>query len=136
MDKSIRRVTRPHHVVGFDLNRKAECEHDEYGRSTADNTICKIPQLCAKEDFTLTLPEDTYHVRKTTSYERTTSNSGFPDQIFLQFFTWKASFHVVPATDEMVNHSDRRVSLGAGLRRCHIMNQHGDKCGPIVVDTE
>ncbi|KAF4458505.1 heterokaryon incompatibility [Fusarium albosuccineum] len=89
-----------------------------------------------KDDFTLALPEDPYHVRKTTAYQKGTSFREFPDQIFLQFFTLKTPFHIVPVIDDTVDSSDSGDIVGAGLRRCHIMDRCADKCGSIVIDSE
>ncbi|KAF4986487.1 hypothetical protein FDECE_15929 [Fusarium decemcellulare] len=112
-----------------------EDERDIYGRLITAGAMSATIGL-HKDDFTLTLPEDPYHVRKTTAYQKSTSFREFPDQIFLQFFTWKTSFHIVPVMDDTVDSSDSGHIVGAGLRRCHIMDRCGDKCGSIVIDTE
>ena len=60
-------------------------------------------------DFTLTLPEDPYNVRRASENQSAGSGSRanrggeFPDQRFLQFFTWKASFHIVAVARESPN---------------------------------
>ena len=113
---------------------KSETEvstHDNYGRPRQGpgmSASLKKP----REDFTLTLPEDPYHVRKSSASKSAGPGREFSDQIFLQFFTWHASFHVVPCTTTVAGDG----GLGLGLRRCHIMDQRGDKCGSIVVDAE
>lgn len=111
---------------------------DSYGRKSRYTSMLASRHI-PKIKFTLTLPEDPYNVRRVTEGSGSTIDSEFPDQPFLQFFTWKASFHVVPVTEKTQAHyaSDRdRQRLGPGLRRCHIMDQRGDKCGSIVVDGE
>ncbi|KAK4103565.1 HET-domain-containing protein [Parathielavia hyrcaniae] len=111
---------------------------DSYGRKCR-NASMFASRYVPKIEFTLTLPEDPYNVRRVTEGSGNTIDSEFPDQPFLQFFTWKASFHVVPVTEKTQAHyaSDRDGQrLGPGLRRCHIMDQRGDKCGSIVVDGE
>jgi hypothetical protein len=112
--------------------------HDNYGRPRHERGMSASLDK-PREDFTLTLPEDPYHVRKSSTSNSTGSNREFSDQTFLQFFTWHASFHVVPITVETTDsarHIEGSDSLGLGLRRCHIMDQRGDKCGSIVVDAE
>ncbi|KIX93367.1 uncharacterized protein Z520_11010 [Fonsecaea multimorphosa CBS 102226] len=105
---------------------------DPYGRLRQEGAMSDSLGK-PREDFTLTLPEDPYHVRKTSERYMAGSVQEFPDQIFLQFFTWRASFHVVPATANSGDQVDGG-DVGSGLRRCHIMDQRGDKCGSIVVD--
>ncbi|KAF2466592.1 uncharacterized protein BDR25DRAFT_293523 [Lindgomyces ingoldianus] len=120
----------------WDVKNYAIHRHDNYGR------LRQVGGMSAsldkpREDFTLTLPEDPYHVRKTSVSHRTGSYHEFPDQIFLQFFTWQASFHVVPITTETMDSAGHVGGcLGPGLRRCHIMDRRGDKCGSIVVNAE
>lgn len=113
-----------------DKSEIEESARDNYGRPRQGpgmSASLKKP----REDFTLTLPEDPYHVRKSSTSNSTGPGREFSDQVFLQFFTWHASFHVVPTTAETGG-----GGLGLELRRCHIMDQRGDKCGSIVVDAE
>ncbi|KAJ3546410.1 hypothetical protein NM208_g2011 [Fusarium decemcellulare] len=114
---------------------ETEDERDAYGRLITAGAMSATISL-PKDDFTLTLPEDPYHVRKTTAYQKGTSFREFPDQIFLQFPTWKTSFHIVPVMDNTADSSDSGDIVGAGLRRCHIMDRCRDKCGSVVIDTE
>jgi hypothetical protein len=88
-----------------------------------------------KVDFTLTLPEYPYNVRL-ASKSRTERHGDFPDLPFLQFFTWKASFHIVPVSEGGPGSGDGDAQVADGLRRCHITDQRGDKCGSIVIDAE
>ncbi|KAI1077542.1 heterokaryon incompatibility protein-domain-containing protein [Whalleya microplaca] len=90
--------------------------------------------------FTLTLPEDPYNVRTIEHWHQTGSslNREFPDQPFLQFFTWSKIFHVVPAKAQRKEHhgSHSNDDDNKELRRCHIIDRLGDKCGSIVVDAK
>ncbi|KAL2126110.1 hypothetical protein VTI74DRAFT_1673 [Chaetomium olivicolor] len=126
-------------------------EYDPYGRSlTASRTPASLFKNF-KVDFTLTLPEDPYNVRRATENQGsargpgTVRGSEFPDQPFLQFFTWKASFHLIPATvqswEQGHGGSDgpgrgQAPEIGHSLQLCHIMDRRGDKCGSIVVDSK
>ncbi|KAI0483401.1 heterokaryon incompatibility protein-domain-containing protein [Xylariaceae sp. FL0804] len=93
--------------------------------------------------FTLTLPEDPYNVRTTVRNGVTrASNTAreFPDQHFLQFFTWRTHFHIVRST---ANQGHLSNGLGINgthvvepLSRCDILDSCGDKCGSISVDSE
>ncbi|RYP62194.1 hypothetical protein DL771_009826 [Monosporascus sp. 5C6A] len=64
-------------------------------------------------DFTPTLPEDPYHIRKTSTSHSADSCHEFPDQNFLQFFTWQASFHIVTID---TRHSSGGVDAAASNR--------------------
>ena len=113
-------------------------DRDAFGRYLENSAKAN----CAgktQRDFKLTLPEDPYNVRTTKRSEDGLTRREFPDQPFLQFFTWKTSFYVVPtasaaATDPA--NSQPGGSVATGLHRCHIMDKQGDKCGSIVVDSE
>ncbi|KAI1386063.1 heterokaryon incompatibility protein-domain-containing protein [Hypoxylon trugodes] len=100
--------------------------NNPYGRRFLDGV-----ERCFKapRNFALTLPEDPYHVRTRENGDGTGGNDNpeFPDQPFLQFFTWRTTFHVVPVTANYVEEE---------LCRCHIMDQLGDKCGSILVDAQ
>jgi hypothetical protein len=101
---------------------------DAYGRPHTEDVTIHMP----KESFTLTLPEDPFHVMKTDTRTGAALSHEFPDQIYLQFFTWKTNFHIVPVDIESSSDSPSR----SGLRRCHIMDRRGDKCGSILIDVE
>ncbi|KAJ3575177.1 hypothetical protein NPX13_g4123 [Xylaria arbuscula] len=90
--------------------------------------------------FSLTLPEDPYHVCTTEENE----TPGLPDQPLLQFFTWRRRFRLVPTeplpspTDSFKARNGRNGGPRAPepLVRCHIHHSSGDKCGSILVDRE
>ncbi|KAJ3461258.1 hypothetical protein MRS44_009811 [Fusarium solani] len=118
-------------------------ETDKFGRSYS-GFATRLTESC---DFELTLPEDPYNVLTTeTTQTRTSSRSveEFPDQLFLQFFTWRANFHVKRSTAQ--SNSDPKQSpngpksiepeLGEALCRCEITDRRGDKCGSVIVDIE
>ncbi|KAM0417359.1 hypothetical protein ACHAPT_012675 [Fusarium lateritium] len=120
---------------------------DKFGRSYIDDsTLPKVsPNLSPK--FTLTLPEDPYNVLTTETTQASIpclSVEEFPDQPFLQFFTWRAHFHVVHSTAQS-NSDPKQLPNGQesteteaveALCRCEITDRRGDKCGSVVVDTE
>jgi hypothetical protein len=124
-------------------NADHDCEYDNYGRPSQSPSMLASLHI-RKREFTHTLPEDPYNVRKVTESLGRSIGSGagsgseFPDQPFLQFFTWKTWFHVVPVTAQSRSHGvdGGQGGLGPGLRRCHITDQRGDKCGSIVVDAK
>ncbi|EPE29985.1 hypothetical protein GLAREA_01145 [Glarea lozoyensis ATCC 20868] len=115
---------------GNDDLKSKEQAYDSYGRPRQGlGMSASLNQT--RDDFTLTLPEDPYHVRKSSKGGDAHPGREFSDQIFLQFFTWHARFHVVPTTPDVSSDG-----LGQGQHRCHIIDQRGDKCGSIVVDTD
>lgn len=115
---------------------------DRFGRSYHGGSIP------APMRFTLTLPEDPYNVLTTENMPASSSSrqidETFPDQPFLQFFTWRASFHVLRSN----SHSDLGANQPldgcessatepeAALCRCEITDRRGDKCGSVVVDND
>ncbi|KAI4690270.1 hypothetical protein J4E81_007422 [Alternaria sp. BMP 2799] len=104
-------------------------DHDQYGRPLRGGPL--VPMKHGKQfEFTLTLPEDPYHVRMTASSQLAGDLKEFPDQRFLQFFTWRASFHVVRSNEANVEGDN----VGKTRARCHITDRRGDKCGSIVVN--
>ena len=106
-------------------------DHDQYGRPLRGGPL--VPMKHGKQfEFTLTLPEDPYHVRMTASSQLAGDLKEFPDQRFLQFFTWRASFHVVRSNESNVEGND----VGATRARCHITDRRGDKCGSVIVNKE
>lgn len=106
--------------------------HDGYGRPyrrlLPDGSQVPLVEYA----FNLTLPEDPYHVRTSAPRRPTDGLKEFPDQPFLQFLTWRASFHIVRSTESDVRDDD----VGATRARCHIADRRGDKCGSIVVSKE
>ncbi|KAI4619107.1 uncharacterized protein J4E87_007694 [Alternaria ethzedia] len=112
------------------LERMANREaHDSYGRRLTGGPLDEI-QFKRRLDFALTLPEDPYHVRITASSQSAGDLKEFPDQSFLQFFTWRASFHIVRSSESNVEGDN----VGAARARCHITDRRGDKCGSVVVN--
>ncbi|KAI4608572.1 hypothetical protein J4E83_009008 [Alternaria metachromatica] len=112
------------------LERMANREaHDSYGRRLTGGPLDEI-QFKRRLDFALTLPEDPYHVRITASSQSAGDLKEFPDQSFLQFFTWRASFHIVRSSESNVELDN----VGAARARCHITDRRGDKCGSVVVN--
>jgi hypothetical protein len=105
------------------LPRTDDNAHDQYGRILPES-ICELP----RSTFSRTLPEFPYRV----SISQTTSVSDrqFPDQHFLQFWTWSAFLRVVPQEQ-----SDSQT-LGQGLRRYDIADYTGDWCGTIVLNAK
>ncbi|KAJ4248729.1 hypothetical protein NW762_012567 [Fusarium torreyae] len=123
-------------------------EFDKFGRAYLRRSkLSMVPKLPSPPVFTLTLPEDPYNVHTTeTTQTSMPSNSieEFPDQSFLQFFTWRAEFHVLRPD---VQNSLDPWQLPNGLKdthnesvqdlcRCEISDRRGDKCGSIVIDSE
>jgi hypothetical protein len=105
--------------------------YDSYGRPLRGSPLDAI-QYRRRLEFRLTLPEDPYHVKMTSPSQPAGGHKEFPDQQFLQFFTWRASFHVVRASGSNVEGND----VGATRARCHITDRRGDKCGSVVVNKE
>lgn len=104
--------------------------YDSYGRSMDGMALTSIP-AARRTDFKLTLPEYPYNVSRSSNHHGVgVVPSGLSDQPFLQFFTWRADFHVVRSM------TASGETLAEGLSRCHITDLGGDKCGSIVVDTE
>jgi hypothetical protein len=102
--------------------------YDEYGRPLKGAQLMAI-QGMNRLNFSLTLPEDPYHVRKAEPSPLASNAKEFPDQPYLQFFTWRTSFHVVRS-------DDAGDSVGKARCRCHITDRRGDKCGSIIVRDE
>lgn len=105
--------------------------YDSYGRPFKGGPLDTI-QYRKRLEFGLTLPEDPYHVRVTTSSKLAGGLKEFPDQPFLQFFTWRTSFHVVRSNEVNVEGDD----VGESRARCHIIDRRGDKCGSVVVNKD
>ncbi|KAI9734776.1 MAG: hypothetical protein M1818_006763 [Claussenomyces sp. TS43310] len=95
---------------------------DQYGRRLPPEVLHNIRDL-----FEQTLPENPYRV-KMVEYD-CEPNIEFPDQPLLQFWTWYASFRLLPAE------TDPSASIGDGLRRYDICDATGDWCGSIALDT-
>ncbi|KAI4649056.1 uncharacterized protein J4E78_008574 [Alternaria triticimaculans] len=118
-----------YHVPDLPDEDDARAGYDRYGRPLTWDTIDR-KGYTQNLKFRLTLPEDPYHVRTTASSQAVGGLKEFPDQPFLQFFTWRASFHVVRSTEVDVEGDD----LGETRARCHITDRRGDKCGSVVVN--
>ncbi|KAL1855810.1 hypothetical protein VTK73DRAFT_8470 [Phialemonium thermophilum] len=104
---------------------------DKFGRS-----YLGLPKSSpSTPEFELTLPEDPYHVHTTERSKdrrRASQDEELPDQPFLQFFTWKAHFHV-RRPDAQGNAATKPDAL---LCRCDITDRRGDKCGSVAIDVQ
>lgn len=81
-----------------------------------------------RHDFEKTLPESPYKVLLNRNPE---PDREFPDQPYLQFFTWTASLYLDPKEKS----DDDKVGE-EGLCRCDIADNNGDWCGSIVLDEQ
>ncbi|KAH9879409.1 hypothetical protein J1614_002849 [Plenodomus biglobosus] len=104
--------------------------HDNYGRRLQGGPWDVI-QHRDRLDFQFTLPEDPYHVKVTEHSHMANGLREFPDRPFLQFFTWRASFHVVRSAESRLGDD-----VGKTRTRCHIIDRRGDKCGSIIVNNK
>ncbi|KAK6858912.1 heterokaryon incompatibility protein-domain-containing protein [Apiospora arundinis] len=104
--------------------------YDNYGRRRQGATMSESLGK-NRGKFHLTLPEDPYHVNfADDSWEKAGLMKEFPDQPFLQFFTWHARFHVVRSEpDDAAAGEDE-------LQRCHVADWRGDKCGSLLVSNK
>jgi len=122
-----KRTRDDHNPIFHDIPRIVKPTHDSYGRPL------KVKRELGGECyFSLTLPEDPYHVRTASPGRSTDGLKEFPDQPLLQFFTWRTSLYVVRSSESDVRQDD----VGTTRARCHIADRHGDKCGSIVVSKE
>ncbi|KAH6857419.1 heterokaryon incompatibility protein-domain-containing protein [Alternaria rosae] len=124
--KRMRKFSRQ--ILDGVANREAQ---DSYGRPLRGGPLDAI-QYRKQLEFNLTLPEDPYHVRITASSQSAGDLKEFPDQPFLQFYTWRTSFHIVRSNESNVEGDD----VGVTRARCHITDRRGDKCGSIVVNKD
>ncbi|RSL64785.1 hypothetical protein CEP54_004599 [Fusarium duplospermum] len=120
---------------------------DKFGRSYIGESKLHRVSPKASPEFRLTLPEDPFNVL-TTETARTSlpprSVEEFPDQPFLQFFTWRGGFHLAlcdaenqPGPNQVPNGTAKtKADPSVALSRCDICDRRGDKCGSIVVDAE
>ncbi|KAF4968196.1 hypothetical protein FSARC_4386 [Fusarium sarcochroum] len=118
---------------------------DKFGRSYLGHSTLPRASTASSPGFTLTLPEDPYNVLTTEATQTSMPSSSveeFPDQPFLQFFTWRADFHVI-RPDIQSNLDPKQLSNGPDqtepvqdLCRCEISDRRGDKCGSVMVDSE
>ncbi|RSL86704.1 hypothetical protein CEP51_002635 [Fusarium floridanum] len=120
---------------------------DKFGRSyIGESTIRKVSPKPSSE-FNLTLPEDPFNVLTTETTRASLPPrfvEEFPDQPFLQFFTWRGGFHLArcdaekqPAPKQLPNGTAKTTTdPSVALSRCDICDRRGDKCGSIVVDAE
>lgn len=123
---------------------------DNFGRPYIQASVAhkktKVP-VGQSPRFTLTLPEDPYNVLTTETTQESLSPRSveeFPDQPFLQFFTWRTDFYLTRCAAQ--SHADHGQSPNGlenaateptePLRRCDITDHRGDKCGSVFVDTE
>ncbi|KAG4267401.1 hypothetical protein FPRO04_12961 [Fusarium proliferatum] len=120
---------------------------DKFGRTYLGLSTLPNVSTTSSPKFTLTLPEDPYNVLTTETTKTSIPSSSieeFPDQPFLQFFTWRAKFHVLRLeTQSNLDLPQRSNGVEAPqtepvqhLCRCEISDQRGDKCGSVVVDSE
>jgi len=77
-----------------------------------------------RDTFYRTLPEYPFRVSQTVPQ----SNHLQSDRVFLQFWTWSATFKLFPCDDSASE------DLGQGLKRYDITDYTGDWCGTIVLD--
>jgi hypothetical protein len=103
-----------------DQRREPTDRFDDYGRYLSQTILRN-----SYRRFQRTFPENPYRV-VVTEYS-CEADREFPDQPLLQFWTWSASLHVLPA-------AKRDEKLGAGLQRYDIADDKGDWCGSIVLD--
>ncbi|RSM05632.1 hypothetical protein CEP52_006177 [Fusarium oligoseptatum] len=120
---------------------------DKFGRSyIGESTLRKVSPKSSPE-FRLTLPEDPFNVLTTETTRASLPPrfvEEFPDQPFLQFFTWRGGFHLArcdaekqPAPKQLPNGTAKiETDPSVALSRCDICDRRGDKCGSIVVDAE
>ncbi|CAJ0550172.1 Ff.00g101020.m01.CDS01 [Fusarium sp. VM40] len=120
---------------------------DKFGRTYLELSTLPVVSKASSPEFTLTLPEDPYNVLTTETTQASipcNSIEEFPDQPFLQFFTWRAEFHAIrPETQSNLDFQQRPNGVEDAqtepvqhLCRCEISDQRGDKCGSVVVDSE
>ncbi|KAI4636866.1 hypothetical protein J4E93_010882 [Alternaria ventricosa] len=125
--RSLKRINSQR-TLDREANRGA---YDSYGRPLKGGPLDAI-QYRKQLEFNLTLPEDPYHVRITAASQPIGGLKEFPDQPFLQFYTWRAFFHVVRSNETGFEGDD----VGATRARCHITDRRGDKCGSVIVNKE
>lgn len=108
--------------LGYNSDQRHEPrDHfDDYGRYLSQTTLYN-----SHRKFQRTFPENPYRV-VVTDYSHEVDRE-FPDQPLLQFWTWSAALHVLPAIK-------RDEKLGAGLQRHDLADDVGDWCGSIVLD--
>ncbi|KAL7928733.1 heterokaryon incompatibility domain-containing protein [Trichoderma chlorosporum] len=130
----------------YDTERGSEV--DPFGRPLAESARARANGL-AKIYFELTLPEYPFHVPAAESQRRTTSYMEFPDLPILQFFTWSCDLRIATAeTNDAIELEKNELTNGVLLQadtqsssseefpiRCYIIDQRGDRCGSIVVDS-
>ncbi|KAF4449462.1 HET-domain-containing protein [Fusarium austroafricanum] len=129
------------------LSVRFSSQTDKFGRTYLGlSTLPKVSTDLSPE-FTLTLPEDPYNVLTTETTQTSIPSSSieeFPDQPFLQFFTWRTEFHVIRRETQSSLDLRQRPDGPEGaqtepaqyLCRCEISDRRGDKCGSVVVDSE
>jgi Heterokaryon incompatibility protein (HET) len=104
--------------------------HDAYGRL--------VPEEIAEQDsktFHRTLPENPYNVNM-EAYNPDPDKE-FPDQPILQFWTWHtSSLHITPSESHYppVTTTTNNLPL-PGLTRYDILDENGDWCGSIMIDS-
>ncbi|KAF2097560.1 HET-domain-containing protein [Rhizodiscina lignyota] len=112
--------------------------HDGYGRILDDEIMTK-----SRDTFYRTVPEHPFGVSVT--HERKEATVEFPDQRYLQFWTWSAYLRVSPleeesglstADHEPYSGESAKERLPSGLERYDISDNGGDWCGTIVLDKE
>ncbi|KAL9112354.1 MAG: hypothetical protein Q9187_007790 [Circinaria calcarea] len=105
-----------------DFHQQQADLRDSYGRELSS----KVANRCRKE-FRQTLPESPFRIIKADYTSK--PDIEFPDQAFLQFWTWSTSLHLVPSDNDHKN-------IGDGLVRYDIADEIGDWCGSIILDEE
>ncbi|RSM19917.1 hypothetical protein CDV31_001277 [Fusarium ambrosium] len=120
---------------------------DRFGRSYIGESTLRRASPKASPEFRLTLPEDPFNVLTTETSRASLpprSVEEFPDQPFLQFFTWRGDFHLArhdaknqSAPNQLPNGTAKtETDPSVALSSCDICDRRGDKCGSIVVDAE
>ncbi|EED12097.1 hypothetical protein TSTA_001680 [Talaromyces stipitatus ATCC 10500] len=133
---------------------------DPFGRPVESRALARTKvfsetgvEFLPKTNFVLTLPEYPFHVPPAESKCRNGSHREFPDLPILQFFTWWSQFYVIDiSSEEVTDTADQGLLNGVPSQkeiddgnsdtdggkpcRCHIIDQHGDKCGSILLDSQ
>ncbi|KZZ98558.1 Heterokaryon incompatibility [Moelleriella libera RCEF 2490] len=141
-------IDTPHHPgrPGPPRTTQTAGSFDAYGRPLNSAAMRRKRRLCIGRPFRLTLPEHPYCVSVESAAAAAEADhhdggggSSSPqtdsDLPMLQFHTWTKSFHLVEATASAEESTRRQRGHpdGHSAKRCHIVDDSGDKCGSIVV---
>lgn len=125
---------------------------DPFGRPVEGRALARTENF-PKTDFKLTLPEYPFHVPPAESKSRGGCHIEFPDLPILQFFTWWSQFYIIGnPLEEVTDTANQRLPNGVPTQnnindgksktdggipcRCDIIDQHGDKCGSIILGSK